>query len=1284
MPSIRWSTSTARRLALLDVRAGRHLVIQGPPGTGKSQTITNILADALGQGKKVLFVAEKMAALEVVKRRLDKTHIGAACLELHSHSANKKAVLEELKRTVGLGKPQLNGARFSPENYRALRDELNAYCSAVNAPVGDSQYTPCQLMGELVAIQRMLGGSALPRSQADGAALRRWGRQQIARLVTCVSGLQAHLAVMGVPAKHPFRYSRLTSFLPSDRQEIEAALNELVAAADTVAGALTDLSACMGIEVSLTVSDAQVLVNAARRAMTAPHLKDVRLTTDEWQSRRDEVAELLNTGERLSALHDKFDSVLIPEAWDADLLNDRKVLLTIGEKWWRFFSGEYRRTRNRIAGFCRDEQPKDSASQLRLIEAVMEAARLRKLFNTYQHLGKELFGVQWQSVRSDWPVLKRINEWIVDLYRAIGANEVPKGIVHFLAGNPRLDGFTDKIAAVERGLPIYTEALPRFARCLALQDNASAAFQAKNLNEQSRIAQQWLAHLDVLPSQVTYNNLIENICKEGLGWVVDATYEWESAARHLVHFFRHTVLEAWLRQAFDEREPLRRFGTAPHEEVRSNFIEADRASFATTQLHLMHRHWASIPRGGGYGQLGVLQREFEKRARHMPIRRLMAEAGNVIQAIKPIYLMSPMSVATFLPPGSVQFDLVVFDEASQVKPVDAFGAVLRGRQIVVVGDSKQLPPTSFFDSLAGESDVEEDGEEEPTTADIESILGLMAGQGAPQRMLRWHYRSRHDSMIALSNKEFYNSRLVVFPSPVAKQPGLGLVFHHVADTTYDRGGSRTNRKEAQIVARAVMKHAKTAPHLTLGVAAFSLAQAEAVLNEVEKLREADPTTEAFFSQHEFEPFFVKNLESVQGDERDVIFISVGYGKDEAGYVSMNFGALNGAGGERRLNVLITRARLACEVFSNLTEADIDLARTPARGIEALKAFLKFAATGILDVPGVSDGDHESPFEDEVAKALSCAGHEVRAQVGSGGFRVDLAVVDPNRPGRYLLGIECDGATYHSSRSARDRDRLRQEVLEGLGWRIHRIWSTDWFKNGDGELRRVLQAIEQAKAWTSAAPVNAAGAAFPVIQRKPEPQLVRTNSPPPEPATAVASQPYVRANITLRLGTLELHEVSVTRLGPLVQSIAEVEGPVHVQQVMRRICDAAGVSRLGGRIETALSAGIDYARRQGWVKVQGEFVCSTMGGEVVVRDRSALSPAERKIELIAPEEVKAAIKAVVDASFGIDNNEIPPAVARLFGFARTSDDIAAGIRKQMKGMIKKSELAIQDGHVTPKS
>jgi superfamily I DNA and/or RNA helicase len=347
-----------------------------------------------------------------------------------------------------------------------------------------------------------------------------------------------------------------------------------------------------------------------------------------------------------------------------------------------------------------------------------------------------------------------------------------------------------------------------------------------------------------------------------------------------------------------------------------------------------------------------------KKTRHLPIRRLMEAAGAAVQAAKPVFLMSPLSVAAYLPPGGPTFDLVVFDEASQVRPVDALGSVLRGRQLVVVGDEKQLPPTSFFDTMVtteGVTEGEEDGPGTNITQDMQSILGLCAAQGMLSRMLRWHYRSRHDSLIALSNREFYESALVVFPSPSRNQDGEGLSLSYLPETVYDRGATRTNPLEADAVAEAVLDHARTRPTLTLGVVAFSQAQKIAIEMRIEGLARKHADFDAWVRANKEEPFFVKNLENVQGDERDVMFISVGYGKDAKGAVSMNLGPLNQAGGERRLNVLITRARRRCVVFTNLTADDLDLRRAGGAGIRAFKSFLAFAKAGKLDAPPERSG-----------------------------------------------------------------------------------------------------------------------------------------------------------------------------------------------------------------------------------------------------------------------------------------------------------------------------------------
>ena len=646
----------------------------------------------------------------------------------------------------------------------------------------------------------------------------------------------------------------------------------------------------------------------------------------------------------------------------------------------------------------------------------------------------------------------------------------------------------------------------------------------------------------------------------------------------------------------------------------------------------------------------------------------MTEAGRAVQAIKPVFMMSPMSVATYVPPGTVEFDLVVFDEASQVKPVDAFGALLRGRQAVVVGDSKQLPPTSFFDTVVGDTDEEEAAD----SADVESILELFKAKQAPERMLRWHYRSRHESLIAVSNKEFYDNRLVTFPSPDAECAEVGLVYHHLPEARYDRGGRSTNRGEAQAVARAVAAHAAATPDRSLMVATFSQAQQKEIRDQIEALSARDPVLNAFVNDAErLERFDVKNLENVQGDERDVVYISVGYGRDETGAVSMNFGPLNREGGERRLNVLISRARRRCEVFTNLLAGDIDLHRTQARGVAAFKRYLQFAATGQLEMAEPTGRDMDSPFEEAVAGALRGLGYRIEPQVGVGSYRIDLAVVDPDRPGRYVLGIECDGATYHSALTARDRDRIRQSVLEGLGWRIHRIWSTDWFRSPDDELRRTVAAIERAKA----------GSTTP----RPEPSppalnLTRNDEPADEPAPP-PTEPYVMATARQHPGAL--HEVYPGVLAIDVIGVVLAESPVHRDELARRIMDANGVSRLGSRIRRTVDAAIKRAVGKGQVEVRGDFLhaAGQRPADVPIRDRSALPSSSRSFDLIAPEEVRAAIAEVISTSFGIGAEDLPTEVCRLFGFGQTSAQMRAAVEDALADMQTAGTVAERQGTLT---
>ena len=703
-----------------------------------------------------------------------------------------------------------------------------------------------------------------------------------------------------------------------------------------------------------------------------------------------------------------------------------------------------------------------------------------------------VLGSHWNRLDTNWEAIAPAVVWWLDVLAEASAGDITEGAIRHLQdltrGTETGSVPRDLLAQAEllrSALDEHPGSVGELQSALNMDNQlrfgSSGGLTTLPFSEQREVLREWDANLARMKDLAAFNAGAEVAIEEKLKEVVTVAAMNPRAATSLTRWFERAWYESIVETALSERPALRNFDGQLHEGRIGRFKSIDRQSleYNRGRVASAHRRRASRPNqlpsrlvrsdsdpGADQirerqQQLRVLKREIQKRSRHKPIRRLLNEAGRIIQDLKPVFMMSPLSIANYLNPDSVAFDLVVFDEASQVRPVDALGALLRAEKAVVVGDSRQLPPSSFFDRMVQSNDDDED-EDESVTADIESILGLFASRGAPSRALRWHYRSRHESLIAVSNQEFYDGDLVIFPSPDVGREATGLRFHHLPDAVYDRGRSAANQREAEAVAEAVMEHAVRTPTLSLGVAAFSQSQARAIEDRLEMLRLQDDSGEEFFATHPEEPFFVKNLENVQGDERDVVFISIGYGRDATGQVSMNFGPLNNQGGERRLNVLITRAKHKCHVFTNLRADDIDLSKTRSVGVRTLKTFLAYAETGVMpvDVPYESDFSVDSPFQREVARRLESLGYQVHQEVASGGKFVDIGIVDPQHPGRYIIGIECDGASYHSSRSARDRDRLREEVLEGLGWTLHRVWSTDWFTNSERELGRTVEAIEE--------------------------------------------------------------------------------------------------------------------------------------------------------------------------------------------------------------------------------
>jgi very-short-patch-repair endonuclease len=1261
-------------IAILNINAGHNMVIQGPPGTGKSQTIANIIAESIGLGKKVLFVSEKMAALEVVKRRLDRVGLGDAVLELHSNKTHKKSVLSELDRTLHLGKPKTQSVADDIEALRTVRDRLNDYCEAVNTPILNTKVPPVKAIGQYLT----LGKDAPSLQRLDFTAMRSWTDSVYKQNRLRVDELQRRLSTIGIPEKNPFWGSQRTVLLPSDERYLSQLLQEAYVLTESISSAARELSELLRLQTAKNADEVSIICRAAIRASEAPHLEGVRLSSKEWQARRDDLTHLIDAGSKLTNLHKNFDSKLSPDAWTQDLTTERQIFMAYGKKWWRFLISNYRQAKRRLSGLCKESLPKNADHCLAMIDAILEARQQQEIYKQFEVVGSQLFGAQWQGMGSDWSVLSRIIEWIVELYRDIGEGQLPSGIIGFLEGSPKLHDLRTKVDEILSGLKSQTDKLNELISELqmGLEPKSQRNEQSQPLTsllfpEQLQLLSTWIEHFDEIHKMVSFNVIASEFKNLNLDFVLSLAASWDRAKDDLLRAFDATWYGGLIEAAYVDRPALRQFNQEGHEHAIESFRKLDCLLFQHSQIRLAQQHWNQLPNIQHGGELNVIRREINKKRRHLPIRRLMGEAGRAIQSIKPVFMMSPMSIANFIPPGALDFDLLIFDEASQVKPVDAFGAILRSKQVVVVGDSKQLPPTSFFDTLVEITDEAE--EQTNVTAEMESILGLFLAQNAPECMLRWHYRSRHDSLITVSNHEFYEDRLMVFPSPGANPIAKGLVFCHLPQTYYDRGKTSANIEEARAIAQAVMEHAKTNQELTLGVAAFSIRQRDSILAQLELLRRRDPSCEDFFNAHSSEPFFVKNLENVQGDERDVIFISVGYGKTKEGYLSMNFGPLNREGGERRLNVLITRARLMCEVFANFTAEDMDLERSNTEGVRALKTFLAYAKDRFIETPKPPLGEPESIFEAQVAQSLSATGYNVKHQVGSAGFRVDIGVLDDSKPGRYLIGLECDGATYHSARCARDRDRLRQEVLEGLGWRIHRIWSSDWFRSPERELSKVVEAIEKAKVfWVG---VDNGDCTDNKIQKRVRTRVERSNE------TKQASQakevvPYkIISSVFGNLRSKPLHLLSSSELVGFIEQITEVEGPVHCDVITKRICDLAGLRRAGARIQQSVQNGIRHAAQLEKIKLQGNFAWSPNNRNLKVRDRSLIDQTEKKLQWVAPEEIMLALENTVVSSFSIHRDEAISHCLDLLGFKRATAGLCEVVDSVLGDLIRQGRMQI---------
>ncbi len=817
------------------------------------------------------------------------------------------------------------------------------------------------------------------------------------------------------------------------------------------------------------------------------------------------------------------------------------------------------------------------------------------------------------------------------------------------------------------------------------QQFAAAKLQAMSVRALYGKLDACLQRIGKLGSWVDYQEAREACLGEGLG---DFIGKIEDGALYSViePVFLKGFYQMWLGAVCDKSASVRRFRRNAQDERIKKFMELDDLQLRIAQMRIRERLIEGLPTTHqmlkATDEVAILNKELSKKRNIMPLRKLFRQIPNLLMKLKPCLMMSPLSVSYFLETEAYHFDLVIFDEASQIFPEDAIGAIFRGSQVIIAGDSKQLPPTSFFSSTTNNSDGDYDIDDENGGEVVSDSVLEEAASVLPNRTLLWHYRSKHENLIAFSNREIYGNSLITFPNSITDVTDMGVEYIYVEDGRYDRGGRKNNIREAQECVRLVLEHIQSHPDRSLGIIAFSESQQATIEDAIIDLRERNPSLEWFFDEARDEPFFVKNLENVQGDERDTIIFSICYGKDKTGKMHMNFGPVGHQGGERRLNVAITRAKCNIKLVGSILPADIDLERARSEGARMLRSYIEFARKGAGVLKPVRQSevfDAQDDFCRIVAAFLEQHGYRIRRQVGCSDYKIDIAVVNPEAEGEYIAGIECDGLSYVQAKTARDRDHLRKSVLENMGWNLYRVWSTEWSRNPQAEGAALLAFIKSVydksgKVTHAVKQSNADGNGFAVdeiaVETAKRVQQIDIHNPYGFPY-------YKEAN-----WWEAKHPATSDQLACIAENIlhiVNVEEPMHMELLYKRM----GPSFTTGKATEGVRNTIDQAiaqRLRGRVAVDEDRFIRTLPLKAIPVRIPQEYETPRPMEYIHTEEVANAMMKIIDNSFGITEDDLATECARAFGFERKGPKIKAKTDAAIRHLITTHRIRVIDGKV----
>ena len=1283
--------------AIYEAVHDKTFILHGPPGTGKSQTITNIIANALYKGKRVLFVAEKMAALSVVQNRLAAIGLAPFCLEIHSNKTKKSAVISQLKETTEIIR-QTPPEEFRKEAERLLnlRVELNQYIEALHKeyPFGVSLYDA------IIHYQSVDVESCFDIPQAYLDTL---DKDTFAQWEDAIELLVRTANACGHPYQHPLTGISITEYSSAVKEGSSQLLTGFIDLLTTIRQKLDVFSILLkDTDIHPTRKDFQTISHIIRRILDIPELTPGLLTLPLLNETLNEYREVVVHGRKRDEQRKEIETEFIQEILS---INAKQMLAEWNRVSGQWFLPRYfgqRKIRKAINVYALKTIETEDIKPLlhRIIRYQEEAEAVRKYIGQLPSLfGRPGKNEDWNTIEQIIDDMTSLHSHLLNYAKDIAkvsqikqnlSAQLTEGIqtfrdIHAHSFN-ELYQLADTLTATEKKL----------SGMLGISIEELYTDSADWITIALSKARTWKENLDKLKDWYQWLQAYQTLHSLGIGFIATEYKEKNIPTSQLTDSFRKSFYQAAIRYIIAKEPTLELFNGKIFNDIIAKYKQISAKFEETTQRELFARLASNIPsfthEAIQSSEVGILQKNIRNNARGISIRKLFDQIPTLLSRMCPCMLMSPLSVAQFIDTDADKFDLIVFDEASQMPTYEAVGAIARGKNVIIVGDPKQMPPTSFFSV----NTIDEDNIE---MEDLESILDDCLALSIPSKYLLWHYRSKHESLIAFSNSEYYDNKLMTFPSPDNIESKVRIVN---INGYYDKGKSRQNRAEAQAVVDEIARRLRSEElrKKSIGVVTFSIVQQALIEDLLSDLFIFYPELETLALECD-EPLFIKNLENVQGDERDVILFSVGYGPDAEGRVSMNFGPLNRTGGERRLNVAVSRARYEMIIYSTLRSEMIDLNRTSSIGVAGLKRFLEYAEKGtrstISSVPRQLS-EATASIETIIADRLRSLGYTVHTDIGCSGYKIDIGIVDTENTSNYQLGIICDGKNYKRTKTARDREIVQNNVLKALGWDIYRIWTMDWWEKPDEVMATIQEAIARKKSSKVGSMTATEINSTPTEVTEPAPTTQMTNneisfvlkaSPaaPEKQAASVLStqnrieQKYKFAKITPYSYSPEdfFFTDSYSILLSQIRKIMESEAPISKSLLCKKILSEWGISRLGTRVEAQIETALDTLNIY---RTEYEGLVFCWNDKEQCASYSIYRPvSDREATDIPPEEIANAIRQLLTDSISLPAADLIKACAQQFGFARMGSNIDAAMQRGIREAVKRNYAKIENERVT---